>query len=194
VPAPRLNRRLGRSRSRPCDTGSVVRTAQVTGLLTSRVVGTVPARYLKGPPQVHHRSVRGQRSWPCHGLLETGSSMAGHCILQTRHGPGRHGPLPGVIAQMKRRTARRHRFAPVEGDTPISAGVLATARGSRGSCVGQNMLTSSDRPGEPGGLFTEDGGPLKSGSKRFGEPLAPAGFRPPYVRNHCRAAASPDRR
>ena len=27
------------------------------------------------------------------------------------------------------------------------------------------------------------------GNKRFSEPLAPAGFRPPYVRNHCYAAA-----
>jgi hypothetical protein len=27
------------------------------------------------------------------------------------------------------------------------------------------------------------------GIKRFGEPLVPAGFRPPYVRNHCYAAA-----
>jgi formylglycine-generating enzyme required for sulfatase activity len=32
-------------------------------------------------------------------------------------------------------------------------------------------------------------GPSKSWSKRCGEPLAPPRFRPPYVRNHCYAAA-----
>jgi hypothetical protein len=42
---------------------------------------------------------------------------------------------------------------------------------------------------EPGGFFTENGGPSKSRSKRFGEPLAPRRFCPPYVRNHCYAAA-----
>jgi len=29
-----------------------------------------------------------------------------------------------------------------------------------------------------------------TGIKRFAEPLALAGFRPPYVRNHCYAAAN----
>ena len=42
---------------------------------------------------------------------------------------------------------------------------------------------------EPGGLFTGLSRPSKSRSKRFGEPLAPPRFRPPYVRNHCYAAA-----
>jgi len=45
-------------------------------------------------------------------------------------------------------------------------------------------------------ILLRAGGPLTGpdhernrGSKRFGEPLAPAGFRPPYVRNHCYAGA-----
>src|ERR1017187_3453704 len=42
---------------------------------------------------------------------------------------------------------------------------------------------------EPGGLFPENGGSAKSRSKRFSEPLAPPRIRPPYVRNHCYAAA-----
>jgi hypothetical protein len=44
----------------------------------------------------------------------------------------------------------------------------------------------------PGIRQTRAGGPecvAKPQSKRFGGPLAPPGFRPPYVRNHCYAGA-----
>src|SRR6266851_3434191 len=103
-------------------------------------------------------------------------------------GRGRRGLLPGVVAQMTRHGARRHSSAPAQGHTSDISRVLATACGSHGPCVGQTRLPPVIFRG-PGGLFTEDRGPPKSGSKRFGEPLAPAGFRPLYVRNVRREVA-----
>ena len=47
---------------------------------------------------------------------------------------------------------------------------------------------TGDLPG-PGKPITGPDDYRYRGSERFGEPLAPAGFRPPYVRNHCYAAA-----
>ena len=71
---------------------------------------------------------------------------------------------------------------------PDLSRVLVTAQQSRGPCVGQTLGPPVIFR-EPGGLSSEDGGPSKSRSKRCGEPLAPPRFRPPYVRNHCYAAA-----
>jgi hypothetical protein len=162
-----------RSRSWPCDSGSVVRAAQVTGLFDLSRHRCRPARYLKGPPQVHRRSVRGQRSWPWHGLLRTGSSMAGHCILRTMRGPGRRGVLP------RRDSANEapHCQAPgpITGRRPVLARAWPTrSEGSRENPADiEGIALDWGEPVPPGGLFTEDGGPSKSRSKRFGEPLPP---------------------
>ena len=62
VPAPRLNRPVQRCvEFGPCDTGGVIGTAQVTGLLDLSP-SSLPCRQVhEGPPQVHRRSARGQR-------------------------------------------------------------------------------------------------------------------------------------
>jgi hypothetical protein len=67
--------------------------------------------------------------------------------------------------------------SPTRCDSPrrhpdISNRVVATAAGSRGPCVSRTVGPPVIVRG-PGGLFTEDGGPSKSRSKRFGEPLPP---------------------
>ena len=51
-------------------------------------------------------------------------------------------------------------------------------------CVGPRQILGADKPVTRGARSSRD-----RGSKRFGEPLAPPRFRPPYVRNHCYAAA-----
>ena len=82
---------------------------------------------------------------------------------------------------------RRHSSAPVQGNTRYQQG----SRDHPPDPVGHAWArpsTTSDLLG-PGGPLTEDGEPSKSRSERFGEPLAPARFRPPYVRNHCYAGA-----
>jgi hypothetical protein len=72
--------------------GCVIRTAQVTGPFSPLVViGTIP-RDMKGPPQVHPRSVRGRRKRARTGRLEAGLSAAGRCILQSIRGPGEARP------------------------------------------------------------------------------------------------------
>jgi hypothetical protein len=103
----------------PCDTGHVIRTAQVTGLI-SRHHQHRPARYLKGPPQGHCRSVRGQRkpqrltgSRFIHGRSLHSAGQAGHAGAAC---------CPRVAAHMKRHGVSRHGSAPVHGDTPVPAG------------------------------------------------------------------------
>jgi hypothetical protein len=103
------------------------------------VIGTIP-RDMKGPPQVHPRSVRGRRKLARTGQLEAGLSAAGRCILQSIRRPGRRGLLPGV-------SVKRH---------PDLSRVLATARQSRGQTLGPPVLFR-----EPGGLFSEDGGAIE---------------------------------
>ena len=118
--------------------------------------------------KVHLRHLSGQ--------YETGGNWRGASQLETASS----GPV--VAFRRPGRQLGGRRSQPGTGRVP------ATAHGSHGPCVGQT-------PGpqvisrEPGTLFTEDRGPSKSRSKRFGEPLAPARFRPPYVRNHCYAGA-----
>jgi len=62
-----------------------------------------------------------------------------------------------------------------------------------GRCILQAMREPDRRPpvifGSLAGSSPRTTGHRKPRSKRFGEPLAPARFRPPYVRNHCYAAA-----
>jgi hypothetical protein len=87
--------------------------------------------------------------------------VAGRCILQPIRRPGRIGLLPGVVSPKR---------------YPDISSVLATARGSRGPCVGQTLDPPVIFP-EPGGFFTEDGRPSKSRNQRFGEP--PASASPP---------------
>ena len=108
---------------------------------------------------VHRRYIPGRRRSAETGAaphLEAGLSVAGGCILQPIRRPGRLGLLPGVVSPKR---------------YPDIGRVLVSARGSRGPCVGQTL----DPPvilREPDGLFTGDGGPSKSRSKRFGEPPA----------------------
>ncbi len=64
----------------------------------------------------------------------------------------------------------------------------ATARGICGLWWAKPAITSH-LPGTWQGTSPRPVGQCNRGSKRFGEPLAPAGFRPPYVRNHCYAGA-----
>jgi len=149
----------------PCDIGGVIRTAQVVGSFD--LIGRHryrPARYRKGPPKAHRRSVRGQRKLAQHRPSESRLSAAGRCILQAMRRSGRRGLLPGVVAQMKRRGARRHSSAPVPRRYPDISRVPATARGSRGPCEGQTAGPPVIFRGL--GPFTEDGGrnPGASGS------------------------------
>ncbi len=171
MPAPRLTGRFSRTGAGLCGTSCVIRTAQVTGPFDP-LPSSVPSR------EVHDRSAAGtsqvsQRPAELARHRAAGLSMAGRCILPPMRRPGSRGLLPGVVSPKRYPDINR---------------VLATARGSRGPCVGQTL----DPPvtfREPDGLFTEDGRPSRSRSKRCGEPLAPARFRPPYVRNHCYAGA-----
>ena len=84
--------------------------------------------------------------------------MASRRILQAIRRPGRRGLLPGAVSP------RRY---------PDISSVLATASGSHGPCVGQTLDPPVIFPG-PDGLFTENGGPLKLRTKRFGETPASA--------------------
>jgi len=134
--------------------------------LTARRYRYHPARYMKGPPQVHPRSVGGQRKLARTAQLEAGLSVAGRCILQLIRRPGRRALLPGVVSPKR---------------YPDISSALATARRSHGPCVGQSLDPPVIFP-EPDGFFTEDCGPSKSRSKRFGEPPAsafPAPSNPP---------------
>jgi hypothetical protein len=115
-----------------CDTGGGVRTVQVTGLFDLSP-SSVPSRQVhESPPQVHRRSVRGRRELARHRSVRSRPSMSSRCILQARQ--ARH--AVGVVAQMKatapggtvRRRPKRY---------PGVSKVLATARKSRGPCVGQ---------------------------------------------------------
>jgi hypothetical protein len=106
----------------PCDTGYVIGTAQVTGPLTSRRYRYRPAGCRKGPPQVHRRSVRGQRKLARQRL--TGSRFIHGRPLPSVGQAGHAGAVccPGVAARRKRRDVSRHGSAPVHGDTPVPAG------------------------------------------------------------------------
>jgi hypothetical protein len=78
--------------------------AQVMGVLTSRHHRHRPARYMKGPPQVHRESIRGQRKRarrPCRPRLAQ----------------------PAVLAWQRigRAAAQAAQIRPVQGDIPIPA-------------------------------------------------------------------------
>jgi hypothetical protein len=117
-----------------------------------------PARYTNGPPQVHPRSVGGQRKLARAAQLVAGLSVAGRCILQPMCRPGRRGLLPAVVSPKR---------------YPDISRVLVSARGSRGPCAGQTL----DPPvifREPDGLFTEDSGHRNQGeSSSVNRPLPP---------------------
>jgi hypothetical protein len=90
------------------------RTAQVTGLgfRTTRRHGHRPARYMKGPPQVHPGSMRGQRK-QARQAMQTSAGTA--CC-------------PGMAAQRTRHSA---------GSTVPPRPGRCPARGPCGPCVGQ---------------------------------------------------------
>jgi hypothetical protein len=113
-----------------------------------------PARYMVGPPQGHPRSVRGRRNWRSTGQLAYPWRVAAFCR------PCADQAVAGSCPAGQSKATR------------YQQGCRA-CRWTRGPRVGQTR----DPPvafREPGGLFTEDGGPSKSRSQRFGEPLAPA--------------------
>ena len=99
-PAPSLNRLAQRrpGAGRPCDTGYVIRTAQITGLFDLWPLLAVPSR------EVHERSTAGTsqvskrsaKTGAATAKPRAGSTMAGRCLL--------------------------HSSAPVHGDTPVPAG------------------------------------------------------------------------
>jgi len=142
----------------PCDTSGVIRTMQVTGLLTSRP--SVPSCEVHDR-EVHERSTAGtsqvsKRSAET-GQLGAGSSVAGRCILQAMRGPGRRGlqPRRGSAHEAPRRQAAQF---PSPRRYPDTSRVHAAVRGSREPCVGQTVGPPVIIR-RPGGLFTEDGGP-----------------------------------
>ena len=161
---------------------------QVTGLFDLSPSSLSCREVHEGPPQVHRRSVRGQRLLarrrPARSRFIRGQSLhsAGHAQARRARPAARR----GSANEAPRRYATQ--FPPRPRRYPDISRILATARGFLEPCRGHNVgppviFRAAD------GLFTEDGRPSKSRSKRFGEPLAPAGFRPPYVRNHCYAGA-----
>ena len=125
----------------------------------------VHERSIAGTWQVSKRSAETHTHRPAVSRLVRGRSLHSAAHLQTRRA------RPATPACQSERYHDLSR-------------VLATARGSRGP----SPRPASDLPAA-WRLITQDGGPSKSRSKRFGEPLAPPRIRPPYVRNHCYAAA-----
>jgi hypothetical protein len=127
-------------------------------------------------PQVHGRSPAGasqvsQRSAEADEHRPAGSwSIRGQSLRSAAHAQiTNRGLLPGVVSPEPYPDITRLSRLPVDS-------------------VGRTL----DRPvilREPGGLTAEGSGASKAQSQRFGEPLAPPRFRPPYVRNHCYAAA-----
>jgi hypothetical protein len=173
VPAPRLNRPVQRCvEFGPGDTGSVIRTAQVTGLFDLSP-SSLPCRQVhEGPQQVHRRSVRGQRILaqrrPARSRFIRGQSLhsAGHAQARRARPAARRGSANDA--------PRRHatKFRPVQGATSDISRILATARGFLEPCRLQRR-TTTDLPGAWRALHPGRSA-IKSRSKRFGEPLAPA--------------------
>jgi hypothetical protein len=126
--------------------------------LTARRYRYHPARYMKGPPQVHPRSVGGRRKLTPHRPAGSCLSVAGRCVLQPMCKLGGHGLPLGVVSPKR---------------YPDISRVLVSARGSRGPRVGQDPRSASIF-WEPDGLFTEDGAHRNPGNKRFVEPPASA--------------------
>jgi hypothetical protein len=103
-----LNRPVKRRLELAFDTGCVIRTEEVTGTLTARGYRYHPARYMKGPPQVHPRSVGGRRKLAPH--RPAGSYfIRGRSLHSAAH------------VQTEQARAAAWRGQP-KSDTPISAG------------------------------------------------------------------------
>jgi len=130
--------------------------------LTARRYRYHPARYMKGSPQVHPRSVRGRLNWrrPARSRFIRGRSLhsAAHPPTGQAWPAARRGQSKAIP-----RYQQRSRDCP---------GI------PRVSCVGQTLDPPVIFP-ELGGFFTEDGRPTKSRNQRFGEP--PASASPPRV-------------
>lgn len=119
------------------------------------------------------------------------------CPLPCR--PARYTPGP---PQAYGRPFRRQRKPPQGSSWPGSERCVAASRHHRGQCGklpgGSSGITATPGPHEdhdavPVAAFRglcvaqTQGSPVIS--PRFGDPLDPARFRPPCVRNHCYAAA-----
>jgi hypothetical protein len=160
-------------------TGRVAGTVQVTLIFdlppSPAPADEVHARSVAGIRQVHHRSAGT-------GPAES-ESVAGH------RGPRHPDPVwPAALSEVTQRTTRCVGGAfPAEvqpdarrsGWEPRLPADPATMRGPHPGITG-------DLPGHGKPVTGPDGHRYRR-SKRFGEPLAPARFRPPYVRNHCYA-------
>ena len=123
---------------------------------------------MKGPPQVHPRSVRGQRKLARRRL--TGSRFIHGRSLHSAGQAGHAGAArcPGVAAQHEAPRRQPARFRPRPRRYPGTSRVLATARGSRGPS-GPDRRPASDLLGLAGTV-----GHRAPRSQRFGEPLTAA--------------------
>jgi hypothetical protein len=188
-----VRHRRSRTRHRSTATGAEPRAARssadgcvsLSDALTSRRHLRRPARYTPGPSQVRARSITGHRGPARPGAFRSGSGpVTGH--RGPRHPdagaircPGRGGVAnPPVSARYQRKFRPGARRSGWAARLPPD---LATERGPRPGITGD--LSGPGRP-----ITGPDDCPSQE-SERFGEPLAPAWFCPPYVRNHCYAAA-----
>jgi hypothetical protein len=147
----------------PGDTGGVIRTAQVTGLF-DLWPSSLPCRQVQeGPPQAHRRSVRGQRILAQHRPARS-RFIRGRSLHSAGHAQARKA-RPAARRGSANEAPRRHatQLRPVQGATPISAGFsrlpAASLRHAGAHNVGPPVIFRA-----PGGLFTEDGRPSKSGA------------------------------
>jgi len=163
------------------------RKSQVTLIFdlapSPHLAGEVHARSVAGMRQVHHRTA--------------GNGRAGSGSAPGHRRPPHPDPLraycPGRDDAMRPPWSRRRAASGGPGWRPaIRKGATPSGRILQPRC--------GPHPGITGGLLgpsqtvTAVDGYRNPQSKRFGEPLLLPRIRPPCVRNHCRTAASADRR
>ena len=155
-----------------------VRTAQVTVPLTARRRRYHSARYVKGPPQVHPRSIRDQRKLARTGRLE-GRFTRGRSLHPAAH----------PATRQARPAAQRGQTKAI----PASSSVPATSGGSYGPSVGQTLEPPVILP-ESDGLLTEKLRPLEikeQAVRRTARFRSSPRFRPLYVRAQLETAGLP---
>ena len=113
------------------------RAARATGPLASGRHRHRPAGYLKGPPQVHHRSVRSQRKLAQQTASRELVRHGGRWILQAMRAKARAACCRGVAAQKTRHGARRHSSVLVQGDARYQQGCRDFLTDTCGPCAGQ---------------------------------------------------------
>ena len=168
VPSPRSTRPFSRTRNWPLRRRLCHQGCAGHGSF-DRSPLSVPSR------EVHERSTAGT-SQVSKRSAETGAAPASR--KQVYSWP--------VVAFCSHPQTRQARPAGPRGQSkavPNISSVLTTAADPNGPCLGQTLDLPVIFP-EPDGLLTEDGGPAKSRSKRFGE--TPASASPPRtIRPKC---------